>query len=78
MAKEKFNAGDTVRLKKNISFGTIHIRANTVGVIKLIKSKMFGDNEYEIRWRGTDTDVTMKGTKHFVLASDIGGQVFKG
>lgn len=78
MAKEKFNAGDTVRLKKSISFGTIHIRANTIGTIQLINSKMFGDDEFHIRFRGTNAVITVKGAKHFVSAPDVGGQVFKG
>lgn len=78
MAKEKFNVGDTVRLKKPISFGTIHIRANTVGTIKLINSKFFGDNEFHIRFSGTKAEIIVKGSKHFVSAPNVDGQVFKG
>ncbi len=77
MAKEKFNPGDTIRLKKNISFGTIHIRANTMGVIMRINTKFLGDTEYEVKWGGNSTTFTMKGSKSFALAQAMDGSVFK-
>lgn len=67
----KFDEGDTVRLTRNMEFGSTQIRKNTKGVIKSIRKKMVGKNEYSIRWKGVAFDVTMIGDKDIAPDGDL-------
>lgn len=53
----KYNEGDKVRSRIRISFGTVHIRPTTIGVIKNVKKKSFGKSEYTVRFNGVGTDL---------------------
>lgn len=77
MAKEKFAVGDVVRLTRKMQFGTVQLRPNTKGVIRGTRKKFLGSDEFDIRWAGTNFNVTMVGSRQFVLAQTMDGDVFK-
>ena len=77
MAKEEITTGDVIRLKRNMSFGTVHLRANRTGTVKKVTKKFFGDTEYVVRFSGTTFDITITGRKHIDLAQVADGGVYK-
>lgn len=77
MAKEKFRAGDEVRLLRNMSFGAETIRANSVGTITKYSDPFFGSAEIVVRFKGKNFDVTFTNTRYLAQAQVMDGFVGK-
>ena len=68
MASSNYKTGDQVQVTRDLSFGNIFIQKRTIGTIKGIRKKVFGRDEYDILWSGTNFCVTMYGDKDFKFA----------
>ncbi len=67
----KFDEGDEVRLKKQISSGTIHVSPNTKGKITRVTGK-WGSKRYHVRFQGMNFDIQVEGNRIDPLSAGEG------
>lgn len=67
----KFDEGDEVRLLKQITGNSIHVRANSIGEVKRVTGG-WGSKRYHVRFKGMNFDIQVEGNRIEMLGPGEG------